>query len=89
VVEAGTDITGATATAAGAVIGDSTGFITLDPGSYDIVITVVDEVTEEDVEVFRMDAVALDADGIYSAIAVDDLVNVGELSIIALDDLAP
>ncbi len=89
VVEAGTDITTATATAAGAVIGDSTGFITLDPGSYDIVITVVDEVTMLDVEVFRMNGVALAAGGIYSAIAIDDLINVGALDIIALDDLAP
>ena len=89
VVEAGTDITTATATAAGAVIGDSTGFITLDPGSYDIVITVVDEVTMLDVEVFRMDGVALAANGIYSAIAIDDRINVGALNIIALDDLAP
>jgi hypothetical protein len=89
VVEAGTDITTATATAAGAVIGDSTGFMTLDPGSYDIVITVVDEVTMEDVEVFRMDGVAVAGGGIYSAIAIDDLVTMGALSIIALDDLAP
>ena len=89
VVEAGTDITTATATAAGAVIGDSTGFMTLVPGSYDIVITVVDEVTEEDVEVFRMDGVALAPGGIYSAVAVDDLVTIGALDIIALDDLAP
>jgi hypothetical protein len=89
VVEAGADITMETPVAAGAVIGDSTGFLELVPGSYDIVMTIVDAVLMEDVEVFRMEGVALAPGGIYSAIAIDDAAVVGSLNIIALDDLAP
>jgi len=89
VVEAGTDITMEDATVAGAVIGASSGFLSLFPGSYDIVITVNDEVTMMDVEVLRINGVALAGGGIYSAVAIDDLGAMGMLDIIGIDDLAP
>jgi hypothetical protein len=87
VVETGTDITTVDPTISGG-FGANTGFLSLAPGNYDLVVTTTETVDEVEVvtEVSRIDNVPLDAAGIYTAVAIDDPDNVGLLTTLSLDD---
>ena len=87
VVATGTDITTVDPTISGG-FGASTGFLSLAPGNYDLVVTTTETVEEVEVvtEVSRIDNVPLDAGGVYTAVAIDDPDNVGLLTTLSLDD---
>jgi hypothetical protein len=85
VVPTGTDITMEDPTAAGIELGANTGFLSLTPGDYDIVVTVADDPTT----VALGATVTVLGGTISTAVVIDDLATPGAVKALLLDDFTP
>jgi hypothetical protein len=85
VVPTGTDITMEDPTAAGAVLGDNTGFLSLTPAVYDVIVTVAGDPTM----VALGSTIDVAATSVSTAVVIDDPVVADAVNVILLDDFTP
>jgi hypothetical protein len=85
VVPTGTDVTTVDPTAAGVVLGDNTGFLSLTPAVYDVVVTVAGDATM----VALGSTIDVAATSVSTAVVIDDPVVADAVTVILLDDFTP